>query len=149
MMYDIQLNVVIIYYTAPYYIIQPSTNDYVQTVFSTATNVTLRCSLSVNIPANMTITWLHNDRVVESTITQVDQTTNTVQLTRRPQDGVYQCVFNDAAGYILRRSITLLGIHMHVCMYVGNIFMAKYHDANYAAKTTKLEIVKTNKSRDL
>ena len=87
-----------------------------QTVFSTATNVTLRCSLSVNIPANMTITWLLNDRVVESNTTQVDQTINTasVQLTRRPQDGVYQCVFNDAVGYILRRDITLLGMYVYV-----------------------------------
>ena len=75
-------------------------------------NVTLRCSLSVNIPANMTITWLLNGRVVESTTTQVDQTTNTVQLTRRPLDGVYQCVFNDAVGYILRRSITLSGMYV-------------------------------------
>ena len=77
--------------------------------------MTLRCSLSVNIPANMTITWLYiqSGRVVESTVTQVDQITNTVQLTRRPHDGVYQCVFNDAVGYILRRNITVLG------MYVG------------------------------
>ena len=81
-----------------------------QAVFYTATNLTLRCSLSVNIPANMTITWLHNGRVL-SNKTQVDQTTNTVQLTRIwPQDGVYQCVFNDAVGYILRRNITLLGM---------------------------------------
>ena len=85
-----------------------------QTIFSTATNVTLRCSLSVNIPANMTITWLLNDHVVESNTTQVDQATNTVQLTRRPQDGVYQCVFNDAVGYILRRDITLLGMYVYV-----------------------------------
>ena len=62
----------------------------------------------------MTITWLHNGRVVQSNTTQVEQTTNTVQLTRRPQDGVYQCVFNDAVGYILRRSITLLGMYMYV-----------------------------------
>ena len=96
--------------TAPYRVIQPSTDDNVQTVFYT--NVTLRCSLSVNIPANMTITWLLNGRVVESTITQVDQTTNTVQLTIRPQDGVYQCVFNDAVGYILRGNITLLGMYV-------------------------------------
>ena len=74
--------------------------------------MTLSCSLSVNIPANMTITWLHNDRIVESTITLVDQTTNTVQLARRPQPGIYQCVFNDAVGYILRRNITLLGMYV-------------------------------------
>ena len=54
--------------------------------------------------------WLHNGNV-ESTITQVNQTTNTViQLITRPQDGDYQCVFNDPVGYILRRSITLLGM---------------------------------------
>ena len=113
------------YVTAPYHIIQPPTDDYVQIVPANeepateepateepATNVTLNCSLSVNIPANMTITWLYNGRVVESTITQVDQTTNAVQLTRRPQNGVYQCVFNDAVGYILRRNITLLGMYV-------------------------------------
>ena len=66
----------------------------------------------------MTITWLHNGRVVNSITTQVDRTTNTVlltiqlPLTRRPQDGVYQCVFNDAVGYILRRNITLLGTYI-------------------------------------
>ena len=102
------------YVIAPYRIIQQPTDDYVQIAPATepVTDMTLNCSLSVNIPANMTITWLYNGRVVESTITQVDQTTNTVQLTRRPQDGVYQCVFNDAVGYILRRNITLLGTYI-------------------------------------
>ena len=103
--------------TAPYRIIQPSTDDNVQTVFYT--NVTLRCSLSINIPANMTITWLHNGRVLLNK-TQVNQTTNTVQLKIRPQDGVYQCVFNDAVGYILRRSITLLGMYMYICIAAYN-----------------------------
>ena len=97
--------------TAPYYIIQPSTDNYEQIV-SAEMNVTLRCSLSVNIPANMTITWSFNGRVVESNTTQIDQATNTVQLIRRPQDGVYHCVFNDAVGYILRGSITLSGINV-------------------------------------
>ena len=54
--------------------------------------------MSVNIPANMTITWLRYGHVVESTTTQFDQTTNTAQLTTRLQDGVYHCVFNDAVG---------------------------------------------------
>ena len=116
-----QYKCTIVYYgvsiTAPYHIAQPSTDDHVRIVSITEMNVTLRCSLSVNIPANVTITWLHNGRVVESTITLVDQTTNTVQLTRIPQEGVYQCVFNDAVGYILRRNITLLGMYMYVCMY--------------------------------
>ena len=70
----------------------------------------------------MTITWLYNGRVVELNGTQVDQTANVAQLTRRPQDGVYQCVFNDAVGYILRRNITLLGSYLYmynVRLYVG------------------------------
>ena len=107
---DVRIYIIIVimvfYITAPYHIIQPSTNEIVPAEM----NVALRCSLSVNIPANMTITWLLNDNVVESTVTRVDQTTNTVQLIRRPQPGVYQCVFNDAVGYILRRSITVLGM---------------------------------------
>ena len=97
---------------APYYITQPSTNNYVQIAFPNATNVTLSCSLNINIPIGMTITWLHNGSVINMT-TQGDQTTNTTQLTRTGtelQSGVYQCVFTDTTGYILGRNITLLGM---------------------------------------
>ena len=65
---------------APYQIIQPSTSDYVQIVSSTTKTLTLSCSLNVNIPANVTITWLHNGRTVLSQTTTVDQTSSTVQL---------------------------------------------------------------------
>ena len=81
-----------------------------QTVFETATNATLRCSLNINIPANMTITWMF-DGVVQpsSNTTQKDQTT-ILRLRSPPRDGVYQCIFNDSVGYILRRNITLVGM---------------------------------------
>ena len=110
-------------YVAPYEIIQPSTND--QIVYSAAITLTLSCSLSINIPANVTITWLHNGDVVHSITTLEDQSINTIHLYKRiPQPGVYQCVFNDTAGYILRRNITVIGTY--VCIQFCNIFMCEY-----------------------
>ena len=74
----------------------------------------LRCSLNVTIPAGIMITWSRNRRdVIQTrTTTNADTVTNTVRLPigGTPQPGVYQCVFNDPAGYILRRSITVLGM---------------------------------------
>ena len=68
------------------------------------------CSLNVSIPAGMTITWLHNDTIV--LIITTDGGTNTALLFRGGPTpslaGHYQCVFNDNAGHILRRDITLL-----------------------------------------
>ena len=76
----------------------------------------LRCSLNVSIPADTMVTWLHSGNVLLTyTITAV---TNTAQLsiTGTPQPGIYQCVFNDPAGYILRRNITVLGMATHIAM---------------------------------
>ena len=58
----------------------------------------------------MTITWLyHSDTVMSlSRAIQVGQTT-VLQLSS-PQDGIYQCIFNDTDGYILSRNMTLLGM---------------------------------------
>ena len=97
---------------APYHIAQPSTSDYVQIVSPDATQLTLMCSLNITIPSGMTITWLHNDSIVTTTMNQVDQNSNTVFLINGkliPSDaGVYQCVFNDTTGCILSANITLL-----------------------------------------
>ena len=97
---------------APYHITQPSTNDYVQMVSPDATQLTLMCSLNITIPSGMTITWLHDDRIKNTIMTQVDQNKNTVSLIIGeliPSDaGVYQCVFNDTTGCILSANITLL-----------------------------------------
>ena len=59
------------------------------------------------------ITWSHSGNVLQ-TFTITGEVTKTVPLSRggRPQPGVYQCVFNDPAGYILRRNITVLGSYM-------------------------------------
>ena len=48
----------------PYYITQPSTNDYVQTVSPDEAVMSLTCLLNVTIPAGMTITWTHNNSIV-------------------------------------------------------------------------------------
>ena len=71
----------------------------------------LTCSLNVTIPSSVTVSWIHNSTIIipSSEVTQDDHTT-TLQI-ESPQSsdaGVYQCVFNDTAGYVLRRSITLL-----------------------------------------
>ena len=73
----------------------------------------LRCSLNVTIPAGIMITWSRSGNVLQTrTTTAADTVTNTVRLSLggRPQPGVYQCVFNDPAGYILRRNITVLSM---------------------------------------
>ena len=98
-------------FTVPYYITQPSTDDTVQIVPSTATtNFRLTCTLNVNIPAGMTVTWSHNGDV-QTIPNTVNANTNTTQQTiNRLQTGVYQCAFNYITGYIVRRNITVLGM---------------------------------------
>ena len=71
------------------------------------------CSLNVTIPSTVTVTWLHNGSVVITTppneVTTTGSTTTLEIRNPQPSDaGVYQCVFNDTAGYVLRRSTTLL-----------------------------------------
>ena len=100
---------------APYHITQPSSNNCAQIVSLDVPRLTLMCSLNVTIPSGMTITWLHDDRIeFVITATQADRNrrSNTASLLKgRPtlsDVGVYQCVFNDNAGCILSRNITLL-----------------------------------------
>ena len=103
-------------FVAPYHITEPSTDNDVQIVSPIATSLDLRCSLNVTIPVGIMITWSRNghDVIPTRTTTEADTATNTVRLLRggTPQDGVYQCMFNDPAGYILRRSITLIGSYV-------------------------------------
>ena len=101
---------------APYQIIQPSTNDNIQIISSAAKNLTLECSLKVNIPSNVTITWLHNGDTILSQTTLFDQTTITVELSRVTSQlpGVYQCAFNDTAGFILRKDIIVAGMYVQI-----------------------------------
>ena len=100
---------------APYRIIQPPADDYIQ-IFSPDANdrtvFTLSCSLNITIPTGMTVTWLRNDNQL-FTQTQFNQPTNTAMLSiliRSNYDfDVFQCMFNDTAGCTVKRSITLIG----------------------------------------
>ena len=97
-------------FTAPYYIIQPSTDDTVQIIPPNATtSFWLTCTLNVGIPAGMTVTWLHNGNVIITLTSPVDANTNTIQLSRY-QAGFYQCAFNYTTEYIVRRNITVLSM---------------------------------------
>ena len=100
----------IMVFTVPYYIIQPSTDDTVQIIPPNATtNFQLACTLNVEIPAGMTVTWLHNGNLIWTLTSTVDANTNTLRLTES-QAGVYHCAFNYTTGYIVRRNITVLGM---------------------------------------
>ena len=55
----------------------------------------------------MMITWTHNNTIIpiNHTSTAGSTTTLTIENPQSSDDGVYQCVFNDTAGYTLRRRI--------------------------------------------
>ena len=116
--------------TAPYYITQPSTNDYVQIVSPDEAVVSLMCSLNVTIPAGMTITWIHNNSIVLTLTTKAEQTSNTVSLERggaRPfYAGLYQCVFNDNASHVVRRNITLIVTLSKLCLMTTTLVSNDY-----------------------
>ena len=100
---------------APYHIIQPPADDYIQIFSPDANNrtlVTLSCSLNISIPTGMTVTWLRDGKNL-ITQTQFNRPTNTATLsvlTRSNYDSdVFQCVFTNTAGCTARRSITVIG----------------------------------------
>ena len=98
-------------FTAPYYIIQPSNDDTVLIVPpNTATNFQLTCTLNVEIPVGMTVTWLHNGILLWTLTISADSNSNSIQQTGSSEAGVYQCAFNYTTGYIVRRNITVLGM---------------------------------------
>ena len=104
--------------TAPFHITQPSTDDDVQIISSTAIMATLTCSLNVTIPSTALVTWVHNNTVTvpgSQVSTAGSTTTLTIRNLQSSDAGVYQCDFNDIFGskWILRRNIMLLIIGMH------------------------------------
>ena len=106
------MNMVFTGNTAPYHITQPSTDNDVQMVSPTATMTSVTCSLNITIPSTWLVTWSHNTSLITdlSQITTAGSTTTLLIEDLQPSDaGVYQCVFNDAAGsgWILSRNIRL------------------------------------------
>ena len=73
---------------------------------------TLTCSLNVTIPSGAVVTWTHNNTnpIPASQVSTAGSiTTLTIEDLQSSHAGVYQCVFNDAAGsgWVLRRIIRL------------------------------------------
>ena len=82
----------------------------------------ITCSLNITIPSTVIVTWSHNTSLITdlSQITTAGSTTTLLIGDLQPSDaGVYQCVFNDTAGYVLRRRTTLL--------IVGKLAMMPFH----------------------
>ena len=80
----------------------------------------------ITIPSTVIVTWLHNGSVVmtipPNEVIQTGSTTTLLIGDLQPSDaGVYQCVFNDSAGYVLKRRTTLLivGKMLYICMYTN------------------------------
>ena len=121
---------------APYNITHPLTNNDEQIVLPDDTMAVLTCSLNITIPSSVTVSWIHNSTIIISsesnTVTQDDNTT-TLQI-ESPQSsdaGVYQCVFNDTAGYVLRRNTILLILSKFLsCLYTGHFVHMKHFREN-------------------
>ena len=101
-------------YAAPFHITQPSTDNDVQIVSSTATMATLTCSLNITIPFNMFITWDHNGTIAttasnKNAIQSSHSTTLLIENPHSSDAGLYRCTFNNAVnnGWVLRRNIRL------------------------------------------
>ena len=89
------------------------TDAHMITINESTNSVQLMCSLNINIPSSVTVTWLHNSSDVVTIspngIITAGNTTTLIIANPQPSDaGVYQCVFNDTIGqWILRRNIIL------------------------------------------
>ena len=77
---------------------------------------TLTCSLNVTIPSTVMVTWLHNGSIVMTTSPNGNTATLQIENLQQSDAGVYQCVFDDTAGYVLRRSTNLLIVGMLVIL---------------------------------
>ena len=102
-------------------IIQPSVDNTTIIVDESTNSVQLMCSLNIDIPFSVEVTWLHNGSTIMTTpaneVTQTGCTTTLLIRDLQLSDvGVYQCVFNDTVDeWILRRNISLLSTGMSSC----------------------------------
>ena len=87
------------YNTVPQ-IIQPPVNLYMITFDESTDSVQLMCSLNIDIPSSVTVTWLHNGNLVMSTspneVSTAGNTTTLVMGNPEPSDaGVYSCLLSE------------------------------------------------------
>ena len=94
-------------------IIQPTKNSHNVSFNESASSIQLICSLNIDIPFSVMVTWMYNDNLVMTTppngVITAGNTTTLVIGNPQPSDaGVYQCLFNDTVDqWILRRNIIL------------------------------------------
>ena len=90
-------------------IIQPPVDFYTVTFDESTSSVQLICTLNIDIPSSVTVTWLYNSNLVMTTppngvITAGNTTTLVIGNTQPSDAGVYTCIF---MGLILQRFISL------------------------------------------
>ena len=94
-------------------IIQPTKNSHNVTFDESTSSVQLTCSMNIDIPSSVMVTWMYNDNLVMTTppngVITAGNTTTLVIGNPQPSDaGVYQCVFNDTVNqWTQRRNIFL------------------------------------------
>ena len=102
-------------------IMKPSSDNSNITIDESTSPVQLMCTLNVDIPSSVEVTWLYNGSTIVTTpYNEVTQTGNTATLQigdlQLSDAGVYQCVFNDSINeWILRRNISLIITGMFIC----------------------------------
>ena len=102
-------------------IMEPSSDNSNITVNEFASSVQLMCTLNVDIPSSVEVTWLYNGSTIVTTPhNKVTQTGNAAILQigdlQLSDAGVYQCVFNDSINeWMLRRNISLIITGMFIC----------------------------------
>ena len=124
--------------TAPYHFTQPSTDNDVQIVSSTASMAIMSCSLNITIPSSMFVLWRHNDSLVNirppNNATQTVKTATLLIGNLQPSDaGVYQCVFvNPINGSVLRRNIRVFitGMFVHMVQSISTRQLKKKNKDN-------------------
>ena len=84
-------------------IVQPPADVHAITIIESTSSIQLMCTLNINIPSSVMVTWLHNDSdAMITSLYKVIKTGNTTTLVignPQPSDaGVYHCVFNDSIG---------------------------------------------------
>ena len=81
-------------------VIQPPAGLYTVTFDESTTSVRLMCSLNIDIPSSVTVTWLYNSNAFDlgpsDVITQAGTTTTLILGNPQPSDaGAYQCIFGE------------------------------------------------------
>ena len=92
-------------------IIHPPVDHSTVTFYESNSSIQLMCSLNVDIPSSVMVTWIHNSNLVRMTppnkVTQTGNTTTLLIGNPQPSDaGTYACSFT-FNGLVLRKIFSL------------------------------------------